>query len=99
MFSKKRVTLLRGFNGAYEENKYRGEDFQCTSYHYRSKTVQTRHGSLLKTPLENVLRFQMSNVTLLSPRSTLQEVMHILLWMLVNQPENLQYYVETYPTM
>ena len=35
----------------------------------------------------------MSNVTLLSSRGTLQEVMHILLWMLVKQLENLQYNV------
>ena len=30
----------------------------------------------------------MSNVTLLSSRGTLQEIMHILLWMLVKQLEN-----------
>ena len=35
----------------------------------------------------------MSNVTLLSSRGTLQEVKHILLWMLVKQLENLQYNV------
>ena len=35
----------------------------------------------------------MSNVTLLSSRGTLQELMHFLLWMLVKQLENLQYNV------
>ena len=35
----------------------------------------------------------MLNVTLLSSRGTLQEIMHILLWMLVKQVENLQYNV------
>ena len=37
------------------------------------------------------MRLRLSNVTLLSSRGTLQEVMHILLWMLVKQLENLQY--------
>ena len=37
--------------------------------------------------------YEASNVTLLSSRGTLQEVMHILLWMLVKQLENLQYNV------
>ena len=93
MFFKRSVTLLSGLNVAYEENRYHDEDFQCTNYCHGSNTFHTRHDSLLKIALEKVIRFQMSNVTLLSSRGSLQAVMHIPLWMLVKQPENLQYNV------
>ena len=55
-----------------------------------SKTFHIRHDSLRKITLGRVMRLKMSNVTLLSSRGTLQEAMHILLWMLVKQLENLQ---------
>ena len=56
-------------------------------------TFHIRRDSLGKITLVKVMRLQMSNVTLLSSKGTLQEVIHILLWMLVKQMENLQYNV------
>ena len=70
-------------------NKSQDEDCLYTNKYNQSMSFQTRHETLLKLPLEKVVGFQKSNVTLQSQRGTREEVIYILCGKLVKQLEKM----------